>query len=403
ARLATEGGGDVQIGRTQAAGKTIHHVTMRMFPLPFAPAWCVSDKHLIVGLYPQAVKAVLLRDPKAGSLADVPQVAALLTGDKPPLAVGYYDSKSLFESLYANVQMLAPMMLGEMNLGRPNRPGRGRPPLFDVGALPTSRTISKHLQPSTTVVRRTPAGLEVETRQTLPAANIGATAPLAVALALPAMHAATDAARSSEASNNVKQQMLAIHNFHDTYGKLPAAYRVDADGKPLLSWRVAILPFIEQQALYEQFHLDEPWDSEHNKTLIAKMPKTFRAPGSKAAPGQTTYLGVGGKNGVIVKPRDGDWRNSHAAGASFHDIVDGTSNTAAIVEASDALAVVWTKPEEWTPNDKEPIKGLVGLRGARFLVGMADGSVRMISKEIDVETLKNLFNRNDGKVLQLPD
>ena len=72
--------------------------------------------------------------------------------------------------------------------------------------------------------------------------------------------------------NNLKQIGLAMHNYHDARGRLPAAYTVDKDGKPLLSWRVLILPYTEEAALYKEFHLDEPWDSEHNKNLIARMP-----------------------------------------------------------------------------------------------------------------------------------
>ena len=88
------------------------------------------------------------------------------------------------------------------------------------------------------------------------------------------------------ASNNLKQLALGIHNFHSAYRKLPAA-RTDENGQPLLSWRVAILPFIEQQALYEQFHLDEPWDSEHNLKLIDQMPATFTDPSLMLPPGMT--------------------------------------------------------------------------------------------------------------------
>src|SRR5262245_59728137 len=75
--------------------------------------------------------------------------------------------------------------------------------------------------------------------------------------------------------NNLKMVRLAMHNFHDAMGRFPAATAYAKNGKPLLSWRVAILPYIEEDALYRQFKLDEPWDSPHNKKLIAKMPKIY--------------------------------------------------------------------------------------------------------------------------------
>lgn len=89
------------------------------------------------------------------------------------------------------------------------------------------------------------------------------------------------------AVNKLKQFGLACQNYHDTNDALPGNI-ADKDGKPLLSWRIAILPFIEQQALYEQFKRDEPWDSEHNKKLIEKMPKLY-AP-VRESPGRGNVL-----------------------------------------------------------------------------------------------------------------
>src|SRR5205823_6071723 len=98
------------------------------------------------------------------------------------------------------------------------------------------------------------------------------------------------AAARTTSVNNLKQIGLAAHIFHDKYNAFPAGV-FDASGKKVgLSWRVAILPFIEQDALYREFKLDEPWDSDHNKKLIAKMPKVFAPPaGEKVAAGYTYY------------------------------------------------------------------------------------------------------------------
>jgi len=159
--------------------------------------------------------------------------------------------------------------------------------------------------------------------------------------------------------------MLSLHNYHDTYGTFPAAYSTNEEGKPLLSWRVAILPFLGEQALYEEFHHDEPWDSEHNMTLLAKMPRVFKAPGSKADAGMTTYLGVGGEQGVLgapANPKEPDGAN----GTMFGDITDGTSNTIAIVEANDTAAVAWTKPEEWGPRCQSSFQGTCGTAYRRL-------------------------------------
>jgi hypothetical protein len=277
--------------------------------------------------------------------------------------------------------------------------GRGQParePIFDMMAIPSARSIQRHLRPGITIVRRTADGVETESHQTFPTPSVGASAPVAVALLLPAVQASREAARRMQSSNNLKQLALAVHNYHDVYRTLPPAYSVDKDGKPLLSWRVHILPFIEQQALYEQFKLDEPWDSEHNKKLIAKMPEALRSPNSTAAAGKTNYLGVGGMGGIFSPPAIAGGR---AKGISFAQVPDGLSNTVMMVEASDDLAVEWTKPQDFVPNEKDPHKGLVGLRAEGFLVAIADGSVRMISKSIDAEILRRLLIRNDGQVI----
>src|SRR5207249_2796575 len=81
------------------------------------------------------------------------------------------------------------------------------------------------------------------------------------------------AGRRTVSQNNLKQIGLAMHNYHDTYRHFPPQALTDKNGKPLLSWRVAVLPFIEQDNLYRQFKLDEPWDSEHNRKLLERMPK----------------------------------------------------------------------------------------------------------------------------------
>src|ERR1700721_4145755 len=88
-------------------------------------------------------------------------------------------------------------------------------------------------------------------------------------------------------SNNLKQIVLAFHNYYSTYNILPSDV-LDTDGKPLLSWRVAILPFVEEQALWMQFKMDEPWDSPNNKKLIEKMPKLYAPIRVKARAGETS-------------------------------------------------------------------------------------------------------------------
>src|SRR5262249_26080186 len=108
-----------------------------------------------------------------------------------------------------------------------------------------------------------------------------------------------DAAKRMQSANNLRQIALAMHNYHDTFGAFPPAAIYDKNGKALLSWRVMILPFIEQDALYKEFHLDEPWDSEHNKKLLEQLPPVYRVEEEDAKKHLTRYLGFTGKNAIF--------------------------------------------------------------------------------------------------------
>ena len=99
-----------------------------------------------------------------------------------------------------------------------------------------------------------------------------------------------EAAKRIQLSNDLKQLALAVHNYHDTNGRFPAAAIYDKNGKPLLSWRVMLLPYLDQNELYKEFHLNEPWDSEHNKKLLEKMPAVFAPPDSQAFKDHETFF-----------------------------------------------------------------------------------------------------------------
>ncbi len=129
-------------------------------------------------------------------------------------------------------------------------------------------------------------------------------------LLLPAVMSVREAARRTTSNNNLKQIGLALHNFHSTQEHFPARAYSRTEGKPLLSWRVLILPFIEQADLYSKFRLDEPWDSENNRKLIPLMPAIYQNPSAPASPGMASYLAVCGKGLAFDGDRDGGSRNS---------------------------------------------------------------------------------------------
>jgi uncharacterized protein (TIGR03067 family) len=199
------------------------------------------------------------------------------------------------------------------------------------------------------------------------------------------------AAQKAQSSNNLKQMALASHSYHDTYKHLPGPAITDKQGKPLLSWRVAILPFVEEADLYRQFKLDEPWDSEHNKKLLEKMPKLYEPVRGKTKQPYTTYYQAFVGPGTAFEPN---------MRLRLLDFPDGTSNTVLLVEAGEA--VPWTKPED-VPFDpkKKDLPKLGGLFPDGFHIAMADGTVTWVSRNFDPGTLRLAIIRNDGQPIDL--
>jgi len=139
-------------------------------------------------------------------------------------------------------------------------------------------------------------------------------------------------------------------------------------------------------------------DQPHVMLTRPPCPQNRTSPNSSAKRGLTNYLAVGGPHGSLAKP----YEPGSKTGRRFADFVDGLANTIAIVEATDALAVEWTKPAEWIPDEKEPIKGLLGMRPNRFLAGFVDGHVDFISKAIEPEMLRRAFSRDDRLPITWP-
>jgi hypothetical protein len=184
---------------------------------------------------------------------------------------------------------------------------------------------------------------------------------------------------------------LAMHNYETVFGNLPGHAIYSKDGKtPLLSWRVAILQFMEQEELYRQFKLDEPWDSDHNKKLIAKMPRMYQSPNAPPAkePGMTHFQMFVGGGAAWAK---------QARGPRFPAITDGLSNT--IMATIAAEPVIWTKPDDLEYDPKKPLPKLGANPHEKLLFLMMDGAAYTKPRTLAEATLRAAISANGGEVV----
>lgn len=206
-----------------------------------------------------------------------------------------------------------------------------------------------------------------------------------------------EAAQRTNSMNNIRQLMLAMHNFESNYRSFPPQALSNKEGQKLLSWRVMILPFLEEGELYKQFKLDEPWDSPHNIELAKKMPAVFVSPDGRPAEQRekalTRYVAVLTRDSVMGHPGDP---------LDFPEIEDGTSNTLLLVEANPDHAVVWTKPDDLVVDVNDPLSGIVEPGQEEFFGSMMDGSVSAFPATISNEIFNAMVTFAGGEIPESP-
>lgn len=196
------------------------------------------------------------------------------------------------------------------------------------------------------------------------------------------------------AANQLRQITLALHNYASAFGGLPPQALVDGNGKRLLSWRVLLLPFLDQQELFDQFHLDEPWDSEHNLPLSQKLPACYASPDhdlqQALKPGETVFVAplyARSIMGRLGKP------------ARFEDVTDGTSNTILFVEAHSDQAVIWSRPADLPIADQADLDALLRTYDGSFLIAFLDGSIRFVPSDTPLSRFLALLSIDGGEVV----
>lgn len=180
----------------------------------------------------------------------------------------------------------------------------------------------------------------------------------------------------------------ALSRFHSSNRSYPPISDQLKDGKPLLSWRVHLLPALGANTLYEQFKLDEPWNSPHNMKLLKLMPDVYECKGVTRA-GETSIMTFTGPGTPFTGGR----------GLSLRDVKDGLGYTILFVQAGPDKAVPWTKPEDLPLNAKDPVKSLGRLSGDHFPAALMNGEIREIKTDLPAEKLKNLINHEDEQII----
>ena len=218
-------------------------------------------------------------------------------------------------------------------------------------------------------------------------------------LFMPFVGTPREAARRTACSNNLHNLALALQNYHDVYGLFPPAYIADANGKPMHSWRVLILPFIEQKNLYALYRFDEPWDGPNNSKLHKIELPILLCPSQTGSRPQveTSYVAVVGPRTI--------WPDEKTTRIS--DIVDGASETLLIVECRNS-GIHWMEPRDldyvqMAPGINPP-RG-IGISSAHptlVQAAFADGSVRAIDEDTPPATIRAMLTRNGREKAELP-
>ena len=357
--------------------------------------WCYVDGQLLVSNDSKAISTHLRkRKRNTSSLADDEWFKHVFNandelGLKNPVFVSYVDLAPVIQIAFPLLRAFLESQDFEADFD------------FTIDDVPDAETLTNGLKPNLAALYRNDTGFHFVERSTIPVTGIS-TSGILVGMMLPAVQQVRHAARRAQSMNNVRQLVLASLNYESAYGSFPPSYTKGLDETKLLSWRVHILPYLEEQELYEQFHLDEPWDSEHNLALVEQMPDAFVNPAVNLEPGETTYLGVSGKDGAFMVPTQAFEGQAIPTGVTFAEIRDGTSNTVAIVDVNEENSVIWTKPSDFDPDNLddvfEPLSGT--WLGGIVQFGMCDGSAHTTNSDlIGDDNFMNMLRKSDGNAV----
>ena len=403
---------EFSINSTSKHGREI--ITMQLGGGFVNPAIAVDDNWLIFGIMPQTVEAFLMRlDGKLTSWE--PTASYKMAFDELPkefTSIAVSDPRKTYRTMVG----MAPMLMGFAQAGMAQS-GMPMPMPISVADLPPAEAVSRPLFPNVSICTVDENGMHTTSRTSLPSfpslgVSNSAAVPVLVALLLPAVQQARQAARRTQSANNLKQLGLAMHNYADVYNHFPQGTIPNEKLKPeeRLSWIVSVLPFIEQNNLYDVIDQDKGWEDEVNADALKVQLPVLQNPGFGVDDEEfppTQYVGISGwgkDSAMLPKGHERAGIFGYDRKTRFADILDGTSNTVAVSEASHSFDA-WGAGGSGTVRgfeNKPYINGPDGIGGpfaggANMLLG--DGSVRFISENIDPQIMERLAAMADGQAI----
>ena len=385
-----------------------------------SPAFCIGEDWLSVGIVPQTVDALLLRE--SGRLTrwePTPDLEQALSEFPDEFtAISVLDPRPTYQFVLG----AAPLAIGGAQAGL--RQARVLPPDLEfsmsMADIPPAELVVSPLFPNVSLAGVDDEGVHYSSRVSLSGipftgavdggTAVASTAVL-TALLLPAVQQAREAARRTQSRNNLRQLMLAMHNHHDTYNQFPEGTHPNEKLKPdeRLSWIAKLLPFLEQSPLYDQIDFEEGWEDDANEESLMTTIQLLQNPSASADDstfGTTHYIGLAGlgEEGPelpVSSPKAGVFAHNRAT--RFRDIIDGTSNTIAVADGTDhgpwgAGGSATIRPLTQKPYINGP-DGIGGPHQGGVQVGLCDGSVRFISENIDPSVLEALVTISGGEVI----
>ncbi|HEX5104688.1 MAG TPA: DUF1559 domain-containing protein [Pirellulaceae bacterium] len=196
----------------------------------------------------------------------------------------------------------------------------------------------------------------------------------------------------------LKQIAVSLHAYHDNFGCFPPAYIADSTGRPMHSWRVLLLPYMEEKPLYDQYRFDEPWDGPHNRRLASAIVRTYCGAADHAGPRstETDYVAIVGPR--TMWPEEGS--------VAIGDLEDGPAQVVAVVEVHNS-GIHWMEPRDLHANQMAPKinaprgQGISSEHAGGAYAATADGAVRFLKDDTPADVLRSWIQIDDG-TLPLP-